>query len=59
MFEYISAPEAAKNGVFRKGGYRSYVRMGAYLEWQIQPYVADSERCREADRWENKGKKGR
>jgi hypothetical protein len=31
MFEYISAPEAAKNGVFRKGGYRSHVRMGAVM----------------------------
>ncbi len=34
MFEYISAPEAAKNGAFQKDGYRSCVRTGAYWEWQ-------------------------
>lgn len=34
MLEFISAPEAAKNGVFQKDGYKSYVRKTAYPVWQ-------------------------
>lgn len=30
MLEYISAPEAAKNGAFQKDGYKSYAKKNAY-----------------------------
>ena len=30
MLEFISAPEAAKNGAFQKGGYKSYAKKTAY-----------------------------
>ena len=34
MLEYISAPEAAKNGAFQKDGCKSYVRKTVYPAWQ-------------------------
>ena len=37
--EYMSCPEAARNGEFQKDGYKNYVKKTAYLAFQKIGYM--------------------